>query len=225
VTDTEDGKTEEAPPKGAGPLTPEDTAQLAAAIDRSGKIRKAAKMAGVNGWVLAISAAFTAPFAPFSPVAFLLVIALGILSWNVFRGRKMLQAFQVAGPDLLWKNEIGLMVVVVIYCAWGIRSAVAGPVNPSMEELEVIAPDLVDLMGELTVAVYAIIMFVTVLFQGAMARFYHGRIELVREYLAETPGWTVEVVRIVQGGAVPAIPRIPRQSPPGGSPEGRPATR
>jgi hypothetical protein len=210
------------------PLTPEDTAQLAAAISRSAKIRKAARTAAVSGWILAISAAFTAPFAPFSPVAFLLFFALGILTWNVFRGKKMLEAFREEGPDLLWKNEIGLAAVVILYSAWGIRTAVSGPVNPSLAELEVLLPDVVDLMGELTVAVYAVIILSTILFQGGMARFYHNRITLVREYLAETPAWTVEVVRIVQGGAAdptPPSPRPPRQAPPGDSQGEPPATK
>lgn len=215
----------------SGPLSTADTMQLAAAIERSGQIRRAANFAAVNGWVLAISAAFTAPFAPFGAVSFLLFFALAGLSWNAFRGRKMLVAFREEGADLLWKNEIGLLLVVVLYCGWGIRSAVSGPVSPSLAELEVLLPELVDLLGELTVAVYAVVIFVTLLFQGAMARFYHGRIAVVREYLADTPQWTIEVMRIVQGGAVrtPTAARSTRRppppAPPGDSPEGPPATR
>lgn len=201
----------------SGPLTPEDTEQLAAAIDRSAKIRKAARIAAVNGWVLAISAAFTAPFAPFGAVSFLLFVALSILAWNVFRGLKMLKAFQEEGPDLLWKNELGLMAVITIYCGWGIWSSITGPLSPSLAELQVMLPDVVDLMGDLTVAVYAVIIVATVLFQGSMARFYHTRIAVVREYLADTPEWTVEVVRIVQGGAALRAPAAPPGSPPPGS--------
>ena len=155
----------------------------------------------MNSWILAISAAFTAPFAPFGPVAFLLFIALGVLAWNGFRGKKLLESFDLKGPDVLWKNEVGLMIVVILYCAWEIRAATAGPVSPSMEQLAVLAPELVDLIGDLTVTVYAVIIFATILFQGAMARFHHTRIGLVADYLEETPPWTVEVVRIVQGGA------------------------
>lgn len=184
-----------------GPLTPEHTVQLAVAMERVEKIRKASKMAAVNGWVLGISAALTAFFAPFSPVAFLLLIALGTLSWNEFRGGKMLQAFEEKGPDILWKNQLGLMAVVAAYCIWGIRTAAVGPVNPSLAELQELAPEVVELMADLTIVVYAVVLAVTVLLQGVMARFYHLRIALVREYTAETPEWIVEVGRMMEGGA------------------------
>jgi len=155
-------------------------------------------MAAVNGWVLAISAGLTAPFAPFSGVAFILLFALGLLAWNEFRGRKMLDAFDEAGPDLLWKNQIGLMAVVVGYCLWGIRTAVAGPVNPSLAQLEEFVPEIAEMVSQAAIAVYALIILLTVLLQGVMARFYHNRIALVRDYLAETPDWAVDVIRLVQ---------------------------
>jgi len=180
------------------PLTPEHVAQLASAIERTGKIRKASKMAAVNGWVLAISAGLTAPFAPFSGVAFILLFALALLAWNEFRGRKMLDRFEEAGPDLLWKNQVGLMAVVVGYCLWGIRTAVAGPVNPSLAQLEELVPDITELVSQAAAGFYALIIVVTVLLQGVMARFYHNRIALVRDYLAETPDWAVDVIRLVQ---------------------------
>ncbi len=180
------------------PLTPEDVAQLAAAIERTGKLTKASKMAAVNGWALAISAGLTAPFAPFSGVAFILLFALALLAWNEFRGRKMLDRFEEAGPDLLWKNQVGLMAVVVAYCLWGIRTAVAGPVNPSLAQLEEFVPDITELVSQAAAGFYALIIVVTVLLQGVMARFYHNRIALVRDYLAETPEWVVDVVRLVQ---------------------------
>jgi len=187
-----------------GPLTEEHTAQLAAAMERAGKIRKATKIATANGWMLGISAALSAPFALGSRVAFLLMAALGILSWTEFRGRDMLRAYDTNGPDLLWKNQLGLMAVLVVYCLWAIRTASGGPVDPDMALLLELAPEIADLMTSLTVMVFQGVIVVTVVLQGLMARMYHLRIAMIREYWADTPGWVVEVIRMLDGGGTPA---------------------
>jgi len=183
-----------------GPLTEEHTAQLAAAMERAGKIRKATKIAGANGWMLGISAALSAPFALGSQIAFLLMAALGILSWNEFRGRDMLRAFDSNGPELLWKNQLGLMAVLVVYCLWAIRIASAAPVDPDLLLLQELAPEMADLMTSLTVTVFQGVILATVVMQGLMARMYHSRIAMVRQYWADTPGWVVEVIRMLDGG-------------------------
>jgi hypothetical protein len=185
----------------SSPLTKEHTEQLAAALERVGAIRKATRLATGSGWMLGISAAITAAFAAGSPTALVLMLALGGLSWNEFRGRNLLLVFDEKGADILWKNQIGLMAVLVIYCLLAIRSAGSGEVDPAMAELAVLAPDLVDLMTSLTMMVLQGVILLTVVLQGAMARFYHTRIALIRTFHASTPPWAAEVVLMMSSPA------------------------
>jgi len=157
-------------------------------------------MASVNGWILGISAAISALLAPFSSGGLIALAVLAALSWNEFRGKKLVDGLDPEGPRILWKNQAALMVAILLYCGWGIRSAVAGPPSASVAELEAIMPDLAELMQQLNVVFYVVLALATVLFQGGMIRFYRERIAMIEAYLAETPPWIVEVVRIVRSG-------------------------
>jgi hypothetical protein len=52
-----------------------------------------------------------------------------------------------------------------------------------------------DLVTSLTVAVYAVVIVLTLLFQGLNARYYFARIKLVQGYLEQTPAWIVDLQR------------------------------
>ena len=157
-------------------------------------------MASVNGWILGISAAISGLLAPFVPGGLVAFIVLGALAWNEFRGKKLLDVLDPEGARVLWKNQAALMLAILLYCAWGIRSALSGPVSPSVAELEAVLPEIGELMQQLNVVFYVVLALASVLFQGGMIRFYRDRIEMIEQYLEETPAWTVEVVRIVRSG-------------------------
>jgi hypothetical protein len=183
-----------APGADRGPLSPEQQRQLAEANQRARKIMGAARMAAFNGWTIGSIAAVSVLFGLFSRTALVMGIAMGFVAWNEFRGRTLLRAFDPEGARLLGKNQVGLLVVIVIYCLWSIYITTTGE-NPEMAEIEAMIGDISDLVTELTVMVYGIVIGVSVLFQGLNARYYFARQRLIREYVQQTPDWVVKLQR------------------------------
>src|SRR5688500_6424014 len=98
-----------------GPLTTEHHRELAHARQRSKSIRKAARVAGCNGWATAIVAALSAPFALFSLSGALVFVAMSVVAYNEFRGRKRLLQFDQRAAAFLGWNQIGLLAIIVGY--------------------------------------------------------------------------------------------------------------
>jgi hypothetical protein len=66
---------------------------------------------------------------------------------------------------------------------------------PQLEELEAVLGATEGLMTDFFVAVYAVVIVLTLLFQGLNARYYFARIKLVQGYLEQTPAWIVDLQR------------------------------
>ncbi len=177
-----------------GPLSPEQQRQLAEANQRARKVMGAARVAAFNGWTIGSIAAVSVLFGLFSRTALVMGLAMGFVAWNEFRGRALLRAFDPAGARLLGKNQVGLLVVIVVYCLWSIYITTTGE-NPEMAEIEAMIGDISDLVTELTVMVYGAVIGLSVLFQGLNARYYFSRQRIIREYLQQTPDWVVKLQR------------------------------
>lgn len=181
------------------PLSPEQRQQLAQASERAGKIMGAGKVAAFNGWTFGLIGAISVLFGLFSVTAFVAGACLLVVAWNELRGRRMLRELDQNGPALLWKNQVGLMTLVIAYCLWSMYQAVADP-SAEIAQLEELAglPD--NFVTDLTLTVYGGVILLTVLFQGLNARYYHTRVKLLADYLRETPGWIVDLQQINVGG-------------------------
>ena len=63
-----------------------------------------------------------------------------------------------------------------------------------MAELtELLGGDLDEVVRSLTLMMYTGVIAATAVFQGFNARYYFRRIEMIREYLSETPSWVLEL--------------------------------
>jgi hypothetical protein len=178
-----------------GPLTPDQHEELARATQRARKVLGAGRVATFNGWALGISAGVTLLFAPFSLTALVMGVGLGWVARDEFRGRTRLRLFDVKAPRFLGRNQLRLMALLVGYSLWSIYLTVTSPVGSELAELEAVVGDLGDLITDLTLAVYAAVIVLSVLFQGLNALYYFARTERVREYLDETPEWIVKLQR------------------------------
>jgi hypothetical protein len=183
--------------KNGSPFTPEQKQELEDAKVRAGAFRGAAKVASFNGWAFGVFAALSILFGLFSLPGFLVGVGLAVVARNEFVGRRGILSYDPAGFDLLWRNQLGLMALILVYCAWSIYGAYAFP-DPEIDELTaLLGEDMGDLVQSLTVGAYATFIGVTVIFQGLNARYYHARIARVREYLRETPEWVLDVQRSI----------------------------
>ncbi len=178
-----------------GPLSPEQKEDLTRATERAGKILGAGKVATFNGWTLGVLGAISLLFGLFSLTGFIAGVCLLVVAWNEFRGRNMLRLFDPQGPDLLWKNQVGLMSAVIAYCAWSMYKTVAFP-SSGVAQLEELAGLPADSIANLTLLVYGIAILLTLLFQGLNARYYFARVQMLADYLRETPDWIVDLQKI-----------------------------
>ena len=170
------------------PLTPEQRQTLEQAGERAKAFTGAAKVAAFNGWSIGFFAAVTVLFGIFSLTALVLGVGMGVVARNEFKGRARTLAPDPAGPDLLWRNQVGFMALIIVYCLWSLYLTTARP-DPQMAELtELLGGDLDEVVRSLTITVYVAVIALTALFQGLNARYYFRRIAMIEEYLSETPG-------------------------------------
>ena len=188
----------------AGPLSAEHHQQIASAHTRSAKIRSAARAAAFNGWVTGAFALLSAPFAPFSFAGFLVTVGLAVVTYNEFRGRKLLLAFDPKAAKLLGWNQVGFLGLITAYSLWMIVDSLIGP-GPFSKELQQY-PELQQALGSkeelqrmyqlLILAIYATVIVFSAVFQGINAIYYFTRSRHILAYLRETPGWIVEMQRV-----------------------------
>jgi hypothetical protein len=185
----------------SGQLSPELRRELALARDRTKVIRKAASVAAFNGWVTAVIAALSAPFAPFSLVGFLVTCGLALVAYNEFRGRKRLLAFDPSTATLLGWNQLGFLAMISAYCGLMLFTNL----NSFSSQLEA-KPELEQALGSLdefeglyrlvVIGLYGTVFVLSVIFQGLNALYYFTRRKYIEAYLRETPAYVQEIERV-----------------------------
>ena len=179
----------------ASPLTPEQEQELHDAKARVASFLGAAKVAAFNGWTVGFFAVVSILFGFFSLTSFLVGVGLAVVARNEFVGRGRLRALEPRGLELLWRNQLGFMALIVTYCVWSMYRTVALP-DPRMKELtELLGEGTDELLQSLTLTVYATVIVVTAIFQGLNARYYYIRVTRIRDYVRETPTWVVDLQR------------------------------
>lgn len=168
--------------------------ELTWANERVGAFMGAVKVATFNGWTVGFFAVVSLLFAFTSVTAFVMAVGLAVVAWNEFRGRTMVRAFRPDGLQLLGRNQLGFVVLLVGYGLWGIYRTMAGT-TPELAELDSLMPSASELVETLTVAVYVGVIVLSLIFQGLNARYYFIRATRMREYLAETPQWILDLQR------------------------------
>ena len=185
-------------PQGSS-LTPEQQQALDDAQQRAKAFLGASRMAALNGWTLAFFAGVSLLVGLFSFTSFVMGIALGVIARNELVGRQRLRAFDPDGLDLLWRNQIGLMAVIVAYCAWSMYRSVAAP-DPELAALtQFLGSGTGELITQLTIVLYASVLVASIVYQGWNARYYFVRKGRLEAHVHDTPAWVLEVQRDVRG--------------------------
>lgn len=180
------------------PLSPEHLQALTDARIRSKKIRRAAGVATLSGWSLAIFAAFSAAFALTGDwLSIVTAIGLGVCAFNELRGSSMLKHFNPRGPTLLCFNQLGLTVFIIAYSAISLYQstrpsalkALNASGSPEVDQMmsSIVTPLTYGLYGGL-----AIIGGGTTLLT---AWYYFTRKRLIKVMLSQTPDWIIQTLR------------------------------
>ena len=187
-----------------GPLTLEHHQAIVVAHARAKTIRAAAKVASFNGWSTGVFAAASVLFVFFSLPALLITIGLGIVTYNEFRGRRLLLQFDPSGPTLLGWNQVALFAMVTVYCLWTLSAELLG--NGSIGVELAAHPELAMVLGSpqkvehlhkvLTLTIYGTVIAVSAVFQGWCALYYFRRLKLVENFVRETPEWVLNLQRL-----------------------------
>lgn len=195
------------PPVGSTPPTHDQQRQLTEARRRGQKIQRAASVAAFNGWSIGIFAALSAPFALFSLAGFALAAGMAVVAYGEFAGRRGLLRFEPGAATRLGWNQLGLLGLIVTYSLWMTAAGLAGD-GPFSAEFAA-TPELQDVLGSpeafdqtyrlVLVGFYAVVVALSVAFQGGNAWYYFSRRRHVEAYVAETPAWVLDVQRLTHG--------------------------
>ena len=194
----------------SGTLSESQLREVAAAQDSSGKIRKAAAVAGFNGWVTGIFAAVSLPFALLSLPGFLVAAGLSVVAYNEFKGRRRLLQFDLDAPSFLGWNQVGFLTLIVVYCIWMLLVGLTGEAPFAAElrakpELSAVFDSVDDfdrVYRLLIVAVYGTVIVISTVFQGLNALYYFTRRKHLLAYMQNTAAWIVDLQRLTSQRSV-----------------------
>jgi len=187
------------------PISHEQLRELTEANGRARKVRRAVKVATFNGWSIGLFAVLSLPFALFSVTSLVMCLALALVAYNEFRGRKLLDRFEPHGPRALGWNQLVLMGVLIGYSVWNIYLAETSP-SSYAEQIES-TPELGSMLGwvddlhkTVTLAVYGSLIVASLIFQGLNALYYFTREKHLQSFLKQTPAWVVDLQRSLSTG-------------------------
>ncbi len=182
-----------------GAISPEQLHAITTAREQGRRISRAATVASVSGWTMAVFGAISLLGGLFSVPSLLLGLGLCVVAFVELRGAKRLRALDLAAPRSLALNQLGLLAVVIAYAAWGMVTAMVGP-GPYDEQLAAGGPiadslaPLDNMTRVITVAFYAAVIGGSVVAQGCAAAYYYSRRRYMIAYLKKTPEWVVETL-------------------------------
>ncbi len=185
---------------GGAVLSVQNAALVKQAGERARKIRRAAGIAGFNGWTAAVFAACALASGFWSLPALVLGLGLGVGAFLELRGRRMLSELDERGPRLLALNQAVIAGAVTVYCLWQIWDTMHAPAStpelltgdPGMDE---IIGSTASLAHSIMLGVYGLVIVLTGIFQGLMALYYLSRGKLLAEHRRLTPPWIADIQR------------------------------
>lgn len=188
-----------AAPPGDGGISPEQLQAITTARHQGRRITRAAMVASISGWTMAVFGAISLLGGVFSLPSLLLGVGLCVVAFVELRGAGRVRALDLAAPRALALNQLGLLVMVIAYATWGIVTAMVGP-GPYDEQLAAGGPlarslaPIDNMTRVITVAFYAAVIAGSVVAQGVAAAYYFSRRRHMTAYLGKTPKWVVETL-------------------------------
>jgi hypothetical protein len=190
-------------PAGVPGISPEQLREFRLAEVRAKKIRRAATVAVTDGWIGAVLAAMAILSVCLDGSALFIGPALGAIAWNSFRGARRMRKFDRAAPGILAWNQVILAAVITLYCGWQLYAHLSGASMLSKELASAglserdfnaaLGMDLPRFERLLYGGIYGMAIAGSLLFQGLTALYYFSRRKHLEAYLAETPGWVVDL--------------------------------
>ncbi len=181
--------------------TPEAATQLMAAQAAWKPLRRAARYATAEAWTLALCAVVSlTPCFAGGWVGVVLAVVLGGVAAVEFGAARRLQRLDLAAPKRLAVNQLVLGAAVVIYSAVNFYLVSVGrgmmaELNAHPSQLGEEGAEAQEMIRSVLYVLYGSLIAAGVFMQGGTAWFYATREAKLRDYLANTPGWLVQMQR------------------------------
>jgi hypothetical protein len=194
------------------PFTAEQLEQIAVARKRAVKVRRAAGVARFDAWTTAVFAGFTLMYVAASVlfgglewVALLIGIGMATVSYVAFSNAAQLRRFDLNAPRRLALNQVCFAAMIIVYCLWRMWHAASAPglagqsgqaLDPQVAELlrSTYGQDPDELSRTLSLLIYSVVIFGSVLSQGGAALYYSTRRRYVKAFRDNTPSWVIELL-------------------------------
>lgn len=183
-----------------GPLSPEHLQQLEAAKARGKAIRRAATFSRFNAWTIGFFAAVSTllllisfAFGSFSASgAFITLVLIASTAVEFIQGTRLKRLHTGAARAIGW-NQAALGIAIALYAAMQIWSLTHGKQLVSDPRLaEAIGDDISDMVRHVSVAAYAAIAAIALIYQGFIALYYIRVESKVAAYKRDTPAWIIQ---------------------------------
>jgi hypothetical protein len=192
-------------PPGAEQWSPEHFAALQAAHVAGRKIRRAARVAAVDGWTIVVFGALTMLLG-IGDVSTIVIGAVMVMIGAVeVKGGARLKKLDAGAARVLGWNQVVLGSLLLAYAVWRLVTLRHGGAGADMSAILGTAgadPDVKQMLGgveelarQIMLWVYLTVAAVAVAGPGVLAWYYFSRARHVRAYLERTPPWIVEMQR------------------------------
>jgi len=195
---------------GPGPLSPEHIVQLRQAHRKAKKLHRARRVAGTSGWTTLLLGVSMLPFGLGDSMTLALGVAFIAVGYHELALRPRLGQLDRGAPMSLAMNQVILGVLIIAYAAWqlvhGLTPTDPGPASalasdpaiandPQLADLAGLSETMEHLTKMVNLGVYGGLILGTLLVQGLTARYYASRRKHLDRFLAETPGWIINLHR------------------------------
>jgi hypothetical protein len=185
-------------------LTEEDFALLRRALACRQPVRKAARTARFSAFTTLVIGVAGIPLALLAPSWLGTVMVVGICTIGVveYAGARQMQRGQVSAATLLGANQLMFLGLIAAYCviqmltfstAAAESSLLPADVQSQLSQLQGGGQDLVHQFRVwaplATYGFYALVIFLSLCFQGGLAVYYFTRQHHLRAVAAATPAW------------------------------------
>lgn len=187
-------------PAVAGPTT-EHLKQMDAARRALVPVRRGATWAALDGWTLLIFGGITVLCSFGINLALALGIAMCWIGWRDIQGGKALMRLDETAVGRLIQSQIilGLCLAayagLMLYRTMTSQELLGSGESAALMQAGPMGGQIISMTRSIFVAVYVGLLGFAVLGPGASILFYYRRGERMREYVAKTPAWIVELQR------------------------------
>ena len=190
-------------------------AQLERLVYLSKPIRKAAGYAGFSGWMTLLAGGLSIPFALRNMPMLGFSIVLAAIGTRELTLRRRLLALDIRSARKLAINQLLLGGAIAAYSIFMLIQAPSTSMIESAMQKDAMLTSTPELAGQLDdlkqlellakAGMYAILIVMTLIFQGGAAIYYATKANRLRKLHKQCPDWAVRVYCCVQTGLRPGL--------------------